>query len=87
MAVLLQERGLLTWTEWAERLGEEIAAAKARGELDDGKRYYHHWLAALEKLVADKRIVAACELEQRRDAWERAASATPHGMPIVLPGR
>lgn len=87
MAVTLHERGHFTWKEWAGRLADEIAAASARGETDDGKRYYHYWLAALEKLVADKRIVLADELRARRDAWEEAARNTPHGQPIVLPGR
>jgi len=87
MAVMLHERGHFTWTEWAGRLADEIAAAAARGETDDGKRYYHYWLTALEKLVADKRIVLADELHARRDAWEEAARNTPHGQPIVLPGR
>jgi nitrile hydratase accessory protein len=87
MAVMLHERGHFTWKEWAGRLAGEIAAARDRGESDDGKRYYHFWLAALEKLVADKRIVLADELTTRRDAWEEAARNTPHGQPIVLPGR
>ena len=87
MAVMLHERGHFTWKEWAGRLADEIAAAAGRGETDDGKRYYHYWLAALEKLVADKRIVLADELQARRDAWEEAARNTPHGQPIVLPGR
>jgi nitrile hydratase accessory protein len=87
MAVMLHERGHFTWTEWAARLAEEIAAARARGEADDGRRYYHYWLAALEKLVAAKRIVPTDELRTRRDAWEEAARTTPHGQPIVLPGR
>jgi nitrile hydratase accessory protein len=84
MAVMLHERGHFTWKEWAGRLADEIAAA---GETDDGKRYYHHWLAALEKLVADKRIVLADELHAPPDAWEQAARNTPHGQPIILPGR
>ena len=87
MAVTLHERGHFSWKEWAARLADEIAAASERGESDDGRRYYHHWLAALEKLVADKRIVPADELRTRRDAWDQAARATPHGQPIVLPGR
>jgi nitrile hydratase accessory protein len=87
MAVMLHERGHFAWTEWASRLADKIAAARARGEHDDGKRYYHFWLAALETLVADKRIVLADELQARRDAWEEAARNTPHGQPIVLPGR
>ena len=87
MAVTLHERGHFAWTEWASRLAEEIAAARARGETDDGRRYYHYWLATLEKLVADKRIILVDELRVRRDAWEQAAAATSHGQPIVLPGR
>jgi nitrile hydratase accessory protein len=87
MAVMLHERGHFTWTEWAARLAAEIAAARERGEADDGRRYYHYWLVALEKLVAAKRIVPADELRTRRDAWEEAARNTPHGQPIVLPGR
>jgi len=43
--------------------------------------------AALEKLVADKRLVLADELAARKDEWDRAARATPHGKPIELPGR
>jgi nitrile hydratase accessory protein len=51
LAVALHEAGLFTWTEWADALGREIAAA---GAGDDGSRYYEHWLAALEKMVAAK---------------------------------
>ena len=83
MAVVLHERRHFTWKEWAARLADEIAAASARGETDDGKRFYRHWLAALEKLVADKRFVLADELHARYDAWEEAARNTPHGQPIV----
>lgn len=85
MAVMLHERGHFTWKEWAGRLADEIAAAKARGEPDDGTRYYYFWLSALEKLVADKGLVLQDELAARKDAWDRAARATPHGRPIELP--
>jgi len=87
MAVTLHERGHFTWKEWAARLADEIAAAKTRGETDDGSRYYYYWLAALEKLVAEKRLIAADELAVRKDEWDRAARETPHGQPIELPGR
>jgi nitrile hydratase accessory protein len=85
MAVRLHERGHFSWKEWAARLADEIAAAQGRGEHDDGRRYYHYWLAALERLVADKGLVLADELRMRKDEWARAAAATPHGQPIVLP--
>ena len=84
MTVMLHERGVFSWREWAERLGDEIKAAQAAGDPDRGDTYYDHWLRALESLVAEKEIVAAAELADRRDAWDRAARATPHGEPIVL---
>jgi nitrile hydratase accessory protein len=84
MAVALHERGLFAWTEWAETLAAEIKAAQAAGDPDQGDTYYRHWLAALEKLVARKALTSEAELATRRDAWDRAARATPHGLPIEL---
>jgi nitrile hydratase accessory protein len=86
MAVKLHERGVFTWSEWAAALAQELREAAARGEPDDGTRYYEHWLAALEKLVAQRAIVTGTELERRVAAWDAAARATPHGKPIELPG-
>ena len=85
MAVTLHQRGLYTWRDWADARAAELAAAAARGEPDDGSRYYEHWLAALEKLVAKKNVVSSDELERRAAAWDAAAQATPHGKPIELP--
>ena len=87
MAVALHQRGRFTWKEWAKYLADEIAAAQARGETDDGSRYYVYWLAALEKIVAVKGFVAASELAVRKEEWDRAARETPHGQPIALPRR
>ena len=84
MTLSLHARGVFTWREWADCLAAELAAAAARGEPDDGSRYYEHWLAALEKLVARKQVVAGDELERRVQAWDAAARATPHGKPIEL---
>ena len=84
MAVKLHEHGHFTWTEWADRLAKEIAAAKTRGEHDDGTAYYQYWLTALEKLVADKGLLNAAELLRRKDEWATAARETPHGKPIEL---
>ena len=87
MTVSLHARGVFTWREWADALAAELAAAAARGEPDDGSHYYEHWLAALEKLVAAKKLVPGQELEQRVDEWDAAARSTPHGKPIELPRR
>lgn len=84
MAVKLHEGGHFTWREWAARLAAEITAARERGEPDDGTRYYHSWLAALEKLVAKKGLVRGAELARRAEEWVEAARQTPHGQPIVL---
>lgn len=85
IAVKLHEAGHFTWKEWAARLAAEISSAGARGAEDDGSDYYRHWLAALEKIAAEKGLVTERDLAERRQAWERAAQATPHGKPIELP--
>jgi len=40
----------------------------------------------LRRNAPDKRLVLADELADRKEAWDRAARATPHGRPIELPG-
>jgi nitrile hydratase accessory protein len=82
MALALHERGYFAWSDFVRYLSAEIAA---HADEQDGSHYYQHWLAALEKLVAEQGLVAAHELSRRRAAWDRAARATPHGQPIVLP--
>jgi nitrile hydratase accessory protein len=84
MAVSLQERGLFSWTEWAATLGDEIKKAQAAGDPDTGETYYHHWLATLERIVAEKGLADPAHLARTRDAWERACERTPHGTPIAL---
>jgi nitrile hydratase accessory protein len=84
MAVSLHERGVFTWAEWAETLAAEIKTAQAGGDPDLGDTYYRHWLSALERLVIGKGITDRRKLDDRREAWDRAARATPHGEPIVL---
>jgi nitrile hydratase accessory protein len=84
MAVRLHEAGCFTWTEWADALAAQIRAAQAAGDPDLGDTYYHHWLAALEQLVAAKGLVTGDELLRRKDEWAEAARNTPHGQPIEL---
>jgi nitrile hydratase accessory protein len=84
MAVALHERGLFAWSEWTAVLADEIRRAQANGDPDTGETYYRHWLAALERIVAEKGVTDAAALARYRDAWDHAADRTPHGMPIVL---
>jgi nitrile hydratase accessory protein len=84
MALTLHERGLFTWTEWAATLADQIKRAQAAGDPDTGETYYQHWLATLERLVAEKGVTTADTLHRYRDAWDHAADRTPHGQPIAL---
>ena len=84
LAVKLSELGHFSWKTWARTLAEEIAAADARGEPDDGSRYYHHWVAALERLVVERNLSDLPTLSERREAWAEAYRNTPHGHPVEL---
>ena len=84
MALALHEHGLFTWPEWAAMLAAEIKRAQAAGDPDTGETYYRHWLAALERMVAEKGVADAITLARYHDAWDRAADRTPHGQPIEL---
>src|SRR5437899_3271416 len=80
LAVRLSAQGYFTWKEWAAALAEEIKAAPD----DDGSRYYQHWLAALEKLVAAKGLSDPAAMLARKEAWAEAYRRTPHGKPVEL---
>jgi nitrile hydratase accessory protein len=84
IALTLHDRGLFTWNEWAAALAGEIKRAQAAGDPDTGETYYRHWLATLEKLIAEKGVTTAETLGRYRDAWDHAADRTPHGAPIEL---
>ena len=84
MTLALHNRGLFSWSEWTAVLGDEIKRAQASGDPDTGETYYRHWLAALEHIVAEKRITDIATLARYRVAWARAAERTLHGAAIVL---
>ncbi|MFE1602887.1 nitrile hydratase accessory protein [Methylobacterium sp. ID0610] len=77
LVVALHDRGLFTWSEWAEALG----VASRRGERPAD---YALWLETIEALLAARGVTTAASLSDRRDAFARAAAATPHGQPILL---
>jgi len=84
LAVKLSEQGYFTWKEWSAALAAELRAAADRGEPDDGSRYYEHWLAALERLVAAKGLTDPQTMRARKEAWADAYRRTPHGRPVEL---
>ena len=84
MALVLHERGLFKWDEWAQTLSAQISAAQAQGDPDLGNTYYRHWLTAIETLVSAKGISSPEELSRYQRAWDHAADRVPHGQPIEL---
>jgi nitrile hydratase accessory protein len=84
MALALYQKGLFAWSEWAAMLGEEIKKAQAAGDPDTGETYYLHWLAALERMVAERGVTSRQSLAKHFQAWESAMRRTPHGKPIEL---
>ena len=81
LAVALNEKGLFSWSEWAEALSAELKSPDAR---DDASDYYTHWMTALEKLITAKGVADQDQVDAVSQAWQRAALATPHGSPILL---
>ena len=84
LTLLLHQRGLFSWSEWAAALAAQIQEAQAAGDAGRGDTYYRHWLAALEALVTARGASSPEELSDYRRAWARAADRTPHGQPIDL---
>jgi nitrile hydratase accessory protein len=80
IAVALHERGVYTWSEWAEKLGARVATAEASG----ADAYYCSWLDALEDMLVTKGVTTAGEAARWREAWRQAAARTPHGAPIEV---
>ena len=84
MTLVLYERGLFSWEQWARTLSESIKAAQTHGDPDLGRTYYHHWLSALEKVALDAKVFSAEQLSVRQAGWRHATARTPHGLPIEL---
>ena len=86
MAVALNERGVFSWSQWAETLGASLAGAEEAGA-DDAEAYWRAWLSALETILGRTQVADADDLLELQDAWRRAAERTPHGAPVELSRR
>ncbi|MEO7940275.1 MAG: nitrile hydratase accessory protein [Burkholderiaceae bacterium] len=84
MVLLLHERGVFSWPQWADTLARCIRRAQTQGDPDDGHSYYRHWLDALEDITIAHGIATADQLHALEHAWADAANNTPHGQPIEL---
>ncbi|MBO3760770.1 nitrile hydratase accessory protein [Ciceribacter sp. L1K22] len=81
MTVHLHERGVFSWSEWAERLSAEVHGPD---RAEDGSDYFDAWVAALTGLLVSKGIGDESDVLALQESWKRAAEATPHGRPILL---
>jgi nitrile hydratase accessory protein len=68
VVVGLTQAGKVSHQEWADRLGAVLKEAEVRGETDTGRRYYEHWLTALERLVVEKSLAGLDELAHEGEA-------------------
>lgn len=62
LAVALNGEGAYPWKNFSESLAAEIGQAESTGV---DSTYYERWYAALEKLVVEKGLISADELEAR----------------------
>ncbi len=76
LTLALCEAGLFQWEEFRRRLCEEIAAGESRARpAAEGEGYYAHWQAACERLLSEKGLCTAFELE----TCVRTLAARPDG--------
>ena len=87
MAVRLHEQGLFTWPQWAAALAREIERARDAGDPDTGESYYHHWLAALERLVAETGAASTDEQEHGPEHRHRLDLGPPADSAGLRPRR
>lgn len=80
MVEMLRQRGLFTADEWSQTLA---AVIRPHGR-DEATADYTQWLEALEVLLRRHGVTDDAMVSSRRDAFLRAAAATPHGQPILI---
>jgi nitrile hydratase accessory protein len=81
LTVHLNERGVFSWSEWAENLSREVHRPERAA---DGADYFDAWVQALSHLLAEKGVADRETVLALQHSWQRAAEATPHGQPIEL---
>ena len=84
IAVVMNERGVFTWSEWSKTLGPKVAIA-THGRVGDPEAYWEAWLTALEDILGRTAVASRADLLDLKEAWREAAEHTPHGQPIELP--
>ena len=83
MTLSLYESGLFEWDDFRKRLIREIAKWDERhpesGDREtDDYHYWQHWQAALESLLAERKLCAPGDLEDRVRAFGHRAPGHDH---------
>ncbi len=86
LAVHLNERSAFSWPDWAQVFGAVLAEHGLSKELDGGDDYFLAWVAALERICAERGLAEAAVLADLKARWESAYLSTPHGAPVKLAG-
>ncbi len=84
MVDTLIANGTIEATTWSDTLGSELKKAQLSGASDDITTYYKVVLQALEQLLDQNTDISGSDVSNKRDAWEQAYQATPHGQPVKL---
>ena len=84
IADTLVQNGMFSAGTWSAALGEALRNAEAGGASDDQQTYYQCVLAALEALIAQHSEIDRPAMSAKREDWEQAYLATPHGQPVKL---
>ena len=86
IVVRLAKAGHFTWGEWVECFSREGAAAtaiEAAGGEPPG--YYEHWLAAAEKILAEKNLTSMDQRRAKKLGIAAAGPAHPLQKPVRSP--
>jgi len=76
VAADLVDAGRFTWRDFQQQLIAAIGEWESTPEAERGEwAYYDHWLTALERLIAERDVLAAGELDSRSEEY----AARPHG--------
>jgi len=84
MVDTLIANGVIEASVWSDTLGSELKKAQLSGASDNITTYYKAVLQALEQLLDLYTEISETEVSNKRDAWEQAYRATPHGQPVKL---
>ncbi len=80
----LVDNAVFTASEWSNALGQALERAAGEGQTDDQETYYRAVLSALELLVNQHSEIDLKAMIGKREDWEKAYLATPHGQPVKL---